>query len=120
MALAKRIADPQAPGEIDSYAKYGLLVINTREHRVDLELDVYRSEEARAAIKEDGSPMYDPAAVERYRITDDGATGPDGPLPDAPRYADYMAGDNADPNGTGAQVYGFLKTFTGWVGAADV
>lgn len=122
MALIKTIDDPQAPGTIDAYAKYANFSINTFEMSVVLTLAIYRSQAARDAADAAGRPVYAPIRTETYRTIPDGSYGPDGnriAVPGAPTFADFAAGDNTNPQGTGAQIYGFLKAFTAWAGAED-
>lgn len=119
MGLIKSIPDPSGPGTIDAYARYGPFSFNPDDRRIDLAVYIYRSKAARDAMAGDGRPLYAPIIVERYSLTDSGASGPDGPLSGAPDYGQYKAADEASPTGTIAKIYGFLKNFTPWQGSAD-
>jgi hypothetical protein len=120
MAIIKTIPDPQQPATtIDAYAKYSRFGIDTEDNVIDLELAVYRSQAARDAVDGAGKPLYPPVLRERYRINDSGGSGPSGPIQGSPTYADYQSGDNSNPMGTGASIYGFLKAFTSWTGSTD-
>jgi hypothetical protein len=119
MALVKTIPDPDGPGTIDSYAKYSSFAIDTDLRTVTLRVSVYRSQAARDAVDGVGNPLYRPVLLETYQTDAAGTTGPGGTIPGAPTYAQYTSGDNANPSGVGAQIYGFLKAFTGWAGATD-
>jgi hypothetical protein len=119
LAIIKQIPDPTGPGTIDAYAKYSRFGFDADARVIDLELSVYRSKEARDALDGHGRQVYSPIVIERYRLNDSGASGPSGPIPNSPDYAAYQASDNANPTGTGAQIYAFLKTFTSWTGSMD-
>jgi hypothetical protein len=119
MAIVKTIADPQGPGTIDAYAKYTRFSFDVEARQIRMTLAVYRSQEARDAVGEDGRPLYVPITVQDFLVNDSGSSGPTGPLPGGPNYAQYQAGDNENPTGVGAQIYGFLKAFTAWSGAED-
>jgi hypothetical protein len=115
VALIKTIADPQAPGTIDAYAKYARFLVDTLAREISLDVAIYRSQAARDST----DPVYQPIQTLSYRTTDAGTAGPGGPIAGLPTYDQFTAGDNASPDGVGAQIYGILKVTPEFQGAAD-